>query len=97
MSLYLLINYVLVNNTWFLLFYRNKPELENPYMFSNIEVENTAMDVQESHAINPLGQIDVRPQVNGMPQNSTNQTNNSNSVTNVTTVSITPVHVFSFT
>ncbi|XP_025416538.1 uncharacterized protein LOC112687804 isoform X2 [Sipha flava] len=59
----------------------NKPELENPYMFSNIEVDKNAMEVQESHTINPRRQIDG-PQMNEMTQNSVNQTNNSNSVKN---------------
>lgn len=81
----------------FLLFYRNKPELENPYMFSNLEVENTAMEVQESHTLNPLRQIDVRPQINGVPQNSTYQTNNIDSVKNgVITVSTTFLTIFLF-
>lgn len=65
-------------------------------MFSNIEVDNTAMEVEESHSINPPRQIN-RPLINEMPQNNTNQTNNSNSVKNgVITVSITFLLVFYF-
>jgi hypothetical protein len=95
MQFHLLINHVFIFTILFLLFNRNKPELENPYMFSNIEVDKTAMEVQESHTINPRRQIDG-PQMNEMTQNSVNQTNNSNSVKNgVITVSITFLLIFS--
>lgn len=68
------------------IFCRNKPELENPYIFSNIEVENTAMETLESRAITPTRQVEnvnrvnIIPQNTRVPQNSTNQSNNSNFV-----------------
>jgi len=62
--------------------YRNKLELENPYMFSNIEVENT--DVQELHNTDQPSSIEntFRPQNLSKPQNNTNQNKNSNCVGN---------------
>lgn len=60
-------------------------------MFSNIQVENIAMDAQESYNINLLNQVEninsninmtIRSQSNEIPQNNTNQNNNSNSIGN---------------
>lgn len=65
------------------LFCRNKPELENPYVFSNIEVENAVMEVQEPRDI-PLRQMEnvsavgIREQDSGIPP--TNQSNNNNGI-----------------
>lgn len=62
----------------------NKPELENPYMFSNIEVENAVMEVHEPHDNNPSRQIENvstigrREQNSRIPPTCTNQNNNSN-------------------
>jgi len=72
--------------------YRNKPELENPYMFSNIEVENDAIEVPVLHNIDPPRQVEHvnRPQNTNTVecQNSKNKTINSNPVGNgVITVS----------
>lgn len=54
-------------------------------MFSNIEVENTAMEIQELHDINPSSQIqnvnmNIKPQINQISQNSINQSNNTNCI-----------------
>lgn len=57
--------------------YRNKPELENPYKFSSIEVENTEMEVQELPVVNPPRQIENINSVNSRPQNSMNSQNSS--------------------
>lgn len=75
-----MINYTLVT------FCRNKPELENPYMFSNIEVENTGIEVLESRdIISPrqvenVNRMDIIPLNTRISENSTNQSNNSNFV-----------------
>lgn len=67
--------------------FRNKPELENPYMFSNIEVEKNVMEVQESFNTNSQRQSEPVNNVNNRPQNPSS--NNSNCVGNgVITVSI---------
>lgn len=65
----------------------NKPELENPYVFSNIEVENAVMEAQEPHDI-PLRQIEnvstvgIREQDSGIPPTCTNQSNSNNGIGN---------------
>lgn len=57
-------------------------------MFSNIEVENIPMKIQESHDNNRIENVNadinmtVRPQNNGIPQSSTNQSNSSNCIGN---------------
>lgn len=60
-------------------------------MFSNIQVENIAMDAQESYNINLSNQVEninsninmtIRSQSNEISQNNTNQSNNSNSIGN---------------
>lgn len=62
---------------------RNKPEFKNPYEFSNIEVDNTAMDVQELRNNNPTRQIDninktdIRSENSEMSQSNVNQSNSS--------------------
>lgn len=74
-----------------MIIFRKKPELENPYVFSNIEVENIDMEVQESHVNNLPRQIEniCRPLSTNEPQNNINQSNNSNFVGNgVITVSV---------
>lgn len=56
-------------------------------MFSNIEVENAVMEVQESRDI-PLRQIEnvstdgIREQDSGIPPTCTNQSNNNNDIGN---------------
>lgn len=56
-------------------------------MFSNIEVENAVMEVQESRDI-PLRQIEnvstdgIREQDSGIPPTCTNQSNNNNGIGN---------------
>lgn len=64
---------------------RNKQELENPYMFSNIEVENIDMELPKQIEINKN-----ESQTTRMPQSSnTNCSNQNNIVGNgVITVSI---------
>ncbi|XP_022165868.1 recQ-mediated genome instability protein 1-like isoform X2 [Myzus persicae] len=63
----------------------NKPELENPYIFSNIEVENAVMEVHEPSDIIPPRRIEnvstvgIREQNSVIPPTSTNQSNNTNS------------------
>lgn len=68
-------------------------------MFSNIEVENSPMEIQESYNINPLkpteniNRNDIRPQISRTSQHSTNQCNDKISIGNgVITVSISLLH-----
>lgn len=42
-------------------------------MFSNIEVENTAMEVQEPGNINPQRQTEYVDEIDNRPQNSNNK------------------------
>uniref|UniRef100_A0A2S2P477 RecQ-mediated genome instability protein 1 n=1 Tax=Schizaphis graminum TaxID=13262 RepID=A0A2S2P477_SCHGA len=65
----------------------NKPELENPYMFSNIEVENAVTDVQEPRDIAPrqienVSTTGIQEQDPGIPSNYANQNNDNNRVGN---------------
>jgi len=58
-------------------------------MFSNIEVDNTPMEVQELCDIDPPRQLKNVNTTNIASQNSTNQSNNNNCIGNgVLTVSI---------
>lgn len=64
-------------------------------MFSNIEVENTAIEVLESHdmtsprQVEDVNIINIRPQNTRISENSTNQSNNSNFIgKGIITVSI---------
>jgi len=78
------------------IFCRNKPELENPYMFSNIEVENAVTEEQEPHDIIPQRQMtenvsttSVREHNSGIPSTCANLSNNSNRIgSGIITVSI---------
>ncbi|XP_025205637.1 recQ-mediated genome instability protein 1-like isoform X3 [Melanaphis sacchari] len=79
------VEHLLIKNAPFNVLCRalNKPELENPYIFSNIEVENAIMEVQEPHDIPPR-QIENVSTVNisEVPQTNTNQSYNNNRVGN---------------